>query len=157
MKQTLKIGLLLLVVGFTSSCDYSTIKKENERLKEVVYQLEQAELKRKREEDHRLYLESIKKYAVVVTTYNDLISVSRSPVTGEYTPKYKIDKYVSRIIEVSSNITKDDEYKLIDKNTLFFSQTTFGYKSHVLDRKLHLFDTYSEASAFARKEENSVN
>jgi cell shape-determining protein MreC len=80
------------VCVLVTSCDYSTIKKENEELKNQLSKLEQVETERQTMEMQRQYLESIKRYAVVVTTYNNLMSVSHSHITGEYTPKYKVNK-----------------------------------------------------------------
>jgi len=159
MKQIVKISLLLLVSGVILSCDYSTIKKENEdlrkeneMLKSSVAQLEQAELRRKKEEEYKLYLESIKKYAVVVVKYNSIISVSSN--NGA---QYEVKKRISDVIEVPSNITEDEKYKLMDKNTPIFSTSIYGYKSYVLDKKIHVFDRYSEASDFMTRERSSNN
>jgi len=119
-----------------------------------VSQLEQAELKRKQEEQHRLYLASIKKYAVVVINYQKAAPVIQNRIVSQSPP----EKYVSNVIEVSSNLTKDDEAKILDqhmKNIVldFLDLSGITHKGRIFNKKLHIFNTYSEASNFRNREE----
>ena len=159
MKQIVKLSLLLLIFGFILSCDYSAIKKENERLKENVNQLEQAELRRKQEEAQKLYLASIKKYAVVVINYESLFLVT---ISGQI--RHTTKKYVSDVFEVSSILTKDNETKILDNHieqlhrieTMGLIDTQGNtHKGQIFNSKLYVFETYSEASNFRTKERNS--
>lgn len=75
--------------------------------------------------------------------YNRLVSVSR-----ENGPKYAVKWHISNVVEVSLNMTRDEEARVIDQNTLTFNTEMMGYKSYILEKKIHYFNTYSEASDF---------
>lgn len=143
MKQIMKTIFVLIILLITPSCDYQQIKNENKRLTEELIKIKQIEEERRLKKEHENYIKSLKKYAVVVNKYNRLVSVSR-----ERGPKYAVKWHISNVVEVSLNMTRDEEARVIDQNTLTFNTEMMGYKSYILEKKIHYFNTYSEASDF---------
>lgn len=154
--KKVKIIFLILLCGTIISCDYSAIKKENKELKKQLFKVNQIELERQEKERQKLYLKSIRKYAVAIINYKQHYGTSRpNPFSNEVVNKYRKIHYVSNILEVSTLLSDDDKQRILDDK--FQSQDALMSPNILLNKELHIFNTYSEASDFMTKERNPNN
>lgn len=88
------------------------------------------------------------KYAVAVINYKESYQkIKKSyPFSGEEEESYKLVWDISNVLEVSSNLTKNDKQRLLDDR--FENKMVYIGKNILIDKELYLFDSYSEASKF---------
>lgn len=140
------ISLLTPVIcSLVTSCDYFTVKKENDQLKEErAYSDSIIEAYRYKEQQEE-YIKMMKKYAVYVIKYNQCKAWKSSDCI-EWDTFYRTD-----IVEVPAILSEDDKYRILDEHSsLLYSD------DYIISREFFVFDSYTEASKkkneYGRKE-----